>query len=217
MKRMVWALAIIAGAILPTAVQAQLGIAARGGSFGLGGEVSFDINRHLGLRGGIGTVPVKPSGTFGEVDFKITPPSTLANAGIDVYPLGGIFRLSGGFLLNHDFSMEGQYTGTQTININGVAYTGTEAGTVRGEFNYSSTAPYVSFGFSGRGRGIGLSLDTGAAMLGAPELLLTANGSAAQNPTFLQNLRAEQQKDQDKANKYMKILPLVSLGIRIGI
>jgi hypothetical protein len=217
MKRMVWSLALVAGAILPISAQAQIGIAARGGTFGVGGEVSFDINRHLGLRGGIGTIPIKPSGTFGDVDFKISPPSTLANAGIDIYPLGGIFRLSGGFLLNHDFSMEGQYTGTGTITINGVQYTGTQAGTVRGEFNYSSSAPYASFGFSGRGRGFGLSLDIGAAMLGAPDLLLTTNGTMAQNPTFLQNLLAEQQKDQDKANKYLKILPLVSLGIRIGI
>ena len=96
-------------------------------------------------------------------------------------------------------------------------YTGSAAGTVRGEFDYSSSAPYVSFGFAGRGRGIGLSLDTGAALLGEPKLTLTANGTQATNPTFQQNLLAEQQKDQDKANKYMKILPLVQLGIRIGI
>jgi hypothetical protein len=217
MKRMVWTLALVAGAVLPTALQAQVGVVARGGTLGLGGELSFDINKFVGLRGGIGAIPVKPSGTFGDVDFQINPPSSLTNAGIDLYPTGGAFRLSGGFLLSHDFNMEGQYTGTQTVTINGTQYTGTQTGTVRGAFDYSSAAPYATFGFAGRGKGFGLSLDIGAAMLGSPTLKLTADGPIAQNATFQQNLTAEQVKDQKKADKYMKILPLVSLGIRIGI
>jgi hypothetical protein len=210
-------LALAASAALPVAAAAQsVGLAGRAGMFGLGGEGNIDFGRHFGLRGGLGAVPLNVIGTFSDVDFQIQPPSPLGNVGADIYPFGGHFRLSGGLLFSHDISMTAKVTGT--VKINGNSYTGAQAGTISGKLAWSSTAPYATLGFSGRGKGFGLSFDIGTAFLGAPTLTLTSNGPANQgNAQFRADLAAEQKKDQEDAGKYLKLLPLLSFGVRWGI
>lgn len=217
MKRVFMAAAFAAGLLLPSPAAAQsVGLAARGGSLGLGGEVNLDLNRWIGVRGGVGAIPVKPSGDIGDVKYDITPPSSLKNAGVDVYPLGGHFRVSGGLLFRHDVALDGEAAGS--FEFNGVTYTVPQAGSVHGDLTWSSTSPYASFGFASRGKGLGLSLDFGAVFMGEPTLQLTARGGSMVNdPTFQSNLRAEQQKAQDDAGKYLRVLPIVSLGLRYGI
>ncbi len=210
-------LALAASAALPVVAAAQsVGLAGRAGMFGVGGEANVDFGRHFGVRGGLGAVPVNVIGTFSNVDFEIQPPSPLANIGADIYPLGGHFRLSGGLLFKHDISMSARVT--STIDINGDTYTAAQAGTISGTMAWSSTAPYTTLGFCGRGKGFGVSFDMGAAFLGAPTLTLTSNGPANQTSAqFRSDLAAEQKKDQSDASKYLKLLPLLSLGIRWGI
>ena len=210
-------LALAASAALPAAAAAQaVGLAGRAGMFGLGGEASVDLGRHLGLRAGLGAVPLNVIGTLSDVDFEIQPPSPLTNIGADLYPFGGHFRVSGGLLFKHDISMSARVTGT--VKINGNSYTGAQAGTISGKLAWSSTAPYTTLGFSGRGKGFGVSFDIGTAFLGQPALTLTSNGPASQtNAQFRTDLAAEQKKDQEDAGKYLKLLPILSFGIRWGI
>ena len=212
-----WLLALAVSAASPAAAAAQsVGLAGRAGMFGLGGEASVDFGRHLGLRGGLGAVPVKVIGTLSDVDFEIQPPSPLTNIGADIYPFGGHFRVSGGLLFKHDISMSARVTGI--VDINGHSYTGAQAGTIAGKLAWRSTAPYTTLGFSGRGKGFGVSFDIGTAFLGKPGLTLTSNGPAYQtNAQFRADLAAEQQKDQEDASKFLKLLPLLSFGIRWGI
>lgn len=201
---------------LPMAVPAQsVGLAARAGMFGLGGEASVDFGHHFGLRGGLGAVPLNVDGTLSNVDFKIEPPSPLTNVGADVYPFGGHFRLSGGLLFKHDVTMSAKVT--STIEINGRSYTAAQAGTISGKLAWGSTTPYTTLGFSGRGKGFGMFFDVGTAFLGTPTMTLTSSGPAAQsNAQFRSDLAAEQQKDQTDAAK-LKLLPLLSIGMRWGI
>jgi hypothetical protein len=210
-------LALAAGAAPPFVASAQsVGLAGRAGMFGLGGEANVDFGRHFGVRGGIGAVPLNVTGTLSNVDFEMQPPSALGNIGADVYPLGGHFRLSGGLLFKHDISMSARVTGT--IDINGHTYSAAQAGTISGTMAWSSTAPYATLGWSGRGKGFGAFFDIGGAFLGDPTLTLTSNGAAYQsNAQFRSDLAAEQTKDQQDAAKYLKVLPLFSFGIRWGI
>jgi len=210
-------LALAASAAVPLGAAAQsVGLAGRAGMFGLGGEVNVDFGRHLGLRGGVGAVPLNVTGTLSNVDFEMQPPSALGNIGADVYPFGGHFRLSGGLLFKHDISMSA--TVKSTIDINSHTYTAAQAGTISGTMAWSSTAPYGTLGWSGRGKGFGAFFDMGAAFLGEPTLTLTSNGAAYQSSAqFRSDLAAEQAKDQNDAARYLKVLPLISFGIRWGI
>ncbi len=216
MKRL-WVAALLAVLALPVAAGAQkLGLAARAGIFGLGGEASYSFNRFVAVRGGIGAIPFQPSGNIKDVNYTIKPPSTLQNVGMDLYPLGGHWRLSGGLLFKHDITLDA--TGTGTYEFNHQTYEASQVGTVTGLIGWSSTAPYATMGWSARGKGFGMFFDFGAAFLGDPKFTLDAAGGPLSNdPVFRSNLVAAQDSAQKDAGKYMKILPVVSLGFRIGI
>lgn len=216
MKRLFVA-ALIGGLLLPVAAGAQrVGLAARAGVFGVGGEGSVDLNRFLGVRGGIGAIPVQPSGNVDQVNYTIKPPSTLQNIGVDVYPLGGAWRLSGGLVFKHDVNLEATASGTYEFN--NQTYQASDVGTVTGLISWNSTAPYATMGWSGRGKGFGMFFDFGAAFLGEPRFTLDAkDGPLSNDPIFRSNLVAAQDSAQKDAGKYMKYLPILSLGFRIGI
>ncbi len=215
MRRLLSAAALVAGLCLPALAQAQsFGFAGRAGSLGRGGEVNVDFNRHLGVRGGIGAIPVQPTATFENIKYTIKPPSTLSNLGVDLYPAGGGFRLSGGLMFKHDIALDAEPSGTYSFN--GTEYPANQVGTVTAAFTYNSTAPYATIGFAGRGR-VGVTFDFGAAFMGEPTVTLSASGPISSDATFQQNLRDEQDKIQQDAGKYMKVLPILSLGLHIGI
>ncbi len=215
MKRLLSAAALVAGLLVPALAQAQsIGIAARGGTLGLGGEAELNLNRRLGIRGGIGSVPVQPSAEFDNVRYTIKPPSTLANIGLDLYPAGGGFRLSGGFMFQHDVALDAEPT--DNFDIDGTTYTRDQVGTLTAAFDYTSTAPYGTIGFASRGR-IGMTFDIGAAVMGEPNVRLSATGgSMSGNLTFQEHLQNARDQIQQDAGKYMKVLPILSLGIRVG-
>ena len=215
MKRHFMAAAFAVGLVLPGLVAAQsVGVAARGGTLGLGGELNVDLNKRIGFRGGVGAIPVKPSGDVQDVKYKVKPP-TLVNVGLDLYPTGGAFRLSGGLLFKHDVTMDAQAANSFTFN--DVTYTPAQAGTVHGDVAWGSTSPYASFGFAGRGKGFGLTFDLGAVFMGEPTITLTSTGgSLSNNATFRQNLLAAQDSAQHDAGKYLKVLPILSIAIRYG-
>ncbi len=217
MKRLFTAALFAAALLWPGLAAAQtVGVAVRGGTLGVGGDLSVELNRFLGLRGGLGTFPVQPEGDIEEVNYKIKPPSSMLSAGVDLYPLGGNFRLSGGLLFKHDVRLDA--TANTNFTFNDVEYTPQQAGTVRGDITWSSTSPFASFGWAGRGKGFGLTFDLGAVFMGEPDILLSAHGgSLSSDAAFLRNLRAAQDSAQTNAGKYLKVLPIVQLGIRIGL
>ncbi len=216
MKRVVVA-ALLAALALPVAARAQkIGLAARAGMLGLGGEASYNFNRFLGVRAGIGAVPFQPSGNIKNVNYTIKPPSTLQNIGVDVYPLGGRWRLSGGFMFKHDISLDA--SPSDSIEFNHQKYSPQQAGTVTGLISWSSVAPCLTTGWSSKGKGFGMFFDFGAAFLGEPSFTFNSTGGTLSNdPSFRANLVAAQDSARQDAGKYMKILPVLSFGFRIGI
>ncbi len=215
MKRVMMATVVATGLLLPTLAGAQsVGLAARAGTLGLGGELSVDVSRRLGFRGGLGAIPFQPSGIMQNVKYEIHPPA-LVNLGVDLYPTAGKFRVSGGLLFKHDVSLDAE--AASSFEFNGQIYTPAQVGTVHGDVSWSSASPYASFGFAGRGR-LGLAFDLGAVFMGEPTVRLTSTGGSLSNTAvFQQDLRAAQDSAQHDAGKYLKILPVMQLGIRIGI
>lgn len=216
MKRLFMAAALAAGLLLPSLATAQkVGLAARGGTFGVGGEVSVDVSRFLGVRGGLGFIPITPEGDVEDVTYKVNPPK-LANVGFDVYPTGGHFRLSTGLLFKHDVGMDAK--ANQNFEFDGKTYTPAQAGTVHADVTWNATSPYGSFGFAARGKGFGLSFDLGAVFMGEPNITFTSSGGTLSNDaSFKQSLFNEQAKAQHDAGKYLKVLPIVSLALRVGV
>jgi hypothetical protein len=185
----------------------------------VGGDISFSVAPRIALRVGGTLMPVKPEGTFSDLDFQVDLPSPLFTAGADLYLLGGV-RLLAGIMVGADQTdINGIYNGT--VNIGGQPYTASALGELNGQISSRNLAPFLGIGFGKTvGPGVGLSFDIGGAFLGEPRLALSATGPCTTNPQcntqLQQNLDREAASIQDDLNKYAKIYPMISLGLRVG-
>lgn len=220
MLRKVLVAASAAAMLLPTVVSAQsigVGVAARAGTLGFGGEVAVNVTRFFGVRGGIGIMPFSYNGEMEDVHYHVESTSPLTNVGVDFYP--GFFdvRLGGGLMfLQNPTTFDARYSGT--ITINGTQYTDAEVGALRGDMDHGSSAPYVVLGLGRQtNKGLGIFLDLGAAFLEEQRMSYTTTGTLSGDPDFEAALEAEARAIEDEVNRYVKVYPILSAGIKYGI
>lgn len=215
MRRLVLILGATCVALLSTTntASAQLAIGGRAGTTGVGGEISFAIIPRLALRGSATVIPVKPKGTFDDVDFKVDPPSPMFTAGADLYMTENL-RLFGGILFGADeLGIDGDYSGS--VQFGNQTYTG--QGQIIGVVESSSTAPFFGLGL-GRtfGSRVNFNLDLGAAILGESTVrLIEITGPASQSTQAQRDAKIAE--IQDDVDKYAKFYPMISFGISIGV
>ncbi len=201
---------------IPAAASAQVGVGVRAGTTGLGADLAIAVSPNIVLRGGLGIQPVNPSLILSGIDFAVNLPGSFAQAGIELFPSGGGFRIGGGVLYKKDgISINGTFTESQEIG--GTTYTPQQLGTITGTATTAKKyAPYAMIGFGKiASSGIGLFLDLGAAFVGESTLTVSNNGTFKDNAQFKQDLEEERASWEDDLNKY-KIYPMVNIGLRIG-
>jgi hypothetical protein len=200
------------------AAHAQLAIGARAGTTGVGGELTFGLTDKIAVRGTATVIPMKPKFKAGDaansIEYEAELPSPIFTAGADL-SLAGPFRLFGGLMIGADkVAAGGDYT--QSVTFGDRTYTG--SGRVTATVETSSTAPFLGIGFGKTwGTGIGLNLDLGGALLGESTVTLDATGPVRSASDYEAQRQKEQQKIQDKVDKYAKVYPMISLGIRVGL
>lgn len=219
---------------LPTAASAQIGIGARAGTLGVGGELALGLGSRLQIRGGIGTVPAEPTFTFSDMEYTVNPPSTIWNVGVDLFPFGGGFHISAGLLNRPRYEIEMNGTGSQEVG--GQTYNG-QIHLVGFLENEKETAPYVGIGFGKvSSRGIGLFFDLGASPMGEPNIEFTtadcfitgsgpaggqrcpaSNGQPDPNGTaFRASANAEANNAEADVGQFLKWHPIVQIGLKVG-
>ncbi|HSH75141.1 MAG TPA: hypothetical protein VLA09_05640 [Longimicrobiales bacterium] len=218
MQRRLWALSIAAFALAPGSSVAQgIGIGARLGTLGLGGEAAVDLTDRLALRAGLGLSPIEPSATFDDLHVALTLP-TWYNVGLDVY-LNGAVRLGAGILFkSEDPELTGEFNAPQDVG--GVTFTPEELGTLTGVIDSSDRVPYLLVGFGKHtAPGVGLFLDLGVAFLGDPEVRLGARGGTISDQQEPLRTALDQEEDdfESDMHTYLEFWPIVSLGLRIGL
>lgn len=209
-------LALLTLAALAAPASAQLSLAPRVGTLGLGVDVGLGLAPVVTARAGVGFIPVEPRGTFDGVDYQVSIPGAVT-MGLDLHPGGSGFRLSGGVMIQAgDLSFEG--TPAEAVEIGDETYTPEEVGTVHGEVSSADVAPFVTLGFGKHGQpGIGLFLDLGVAFLGDPAVSLSGDGGLAGDPDLEDDFRAEAERVQEDIEVYGRFYPIVNLGLRIGL
>lgn len=207
------------------------GVGAHIGTTGVGGDVALSLSSRFAVHGSLGTIPIKPTATFSDLEFKIEPPKTLMTLGVDLFPGSGSFHLMGGVLTGAETtSLTGVYTGTVQVGDN--TYQGSELGELTGAFKTSNAAPFVGIGLGRHtGAGFGLTLDLGVAFMGEPTLALVApdfkpaicnNAQAQAQCTAERNkLNGDIEKQrvnvEDDLKKYAKLFPMLKIGFRFGL
>ncbi len=219
MKKRILTLAAVCLLAAPGAAAAQsFGVGARVGTLGAGVEAALGLTSRLAIRGGIGVLPLKPTMNIKGVDYTLTMPKTWYNIGLDLY-VAGPMHIGAGMLFKPDNPVVGAtVAASKTITIGNTQYTTQQQLNLHGTFNAKKSAPYVLIGFGKEtSSGVGLFLDLGAAFIGEPKVSLTASGdpSVTSDPQFQTSLQQEQTDIQNKAT-YLKIWPIINLGIKVG-
>lgn len=203
---------------LPSWSHAQVGLAARASTLGIGAELSFRAGGNIGIRLGGNYLQFSRDAIIDDIDYHVTPHFENGTVILDLHPFRSAFHLSGGVLLNYN---EGELIAklTHDIQIGGQAYTPQQVGSLTGSVTFKRAAPYLGIGFAGRSR-IALLFDLGVGFTGKPQIDLVGETSLtgaekAQFDAAVEQERAEVDAEVSK-RKYLKYHPVVSVGIKFG-
>jgi hypothetical protein len=208
---------LLALSVAPLAAQADLSIAVRAGTMGVGAEVAKLILPNIGVRVGINTLTYSIARTERDIAYDVQAKFSGMTALVDLFPSKrGTFHFTGG-LMTAPAEVDGTGQPTDgTYTFNGRDYTAAEAGTVVGEMRWPKTMPYAGLGFgtpaAGKGAIVAV-LDFGVGF-GAPTLGLTAS-SAIPGSTLAQDVAVERDEIQRDLDKYLKLYPVVSFGLGV--
>jgi len=189
-------------------------IGVKGGTLGLGGELTTDIVPGLNLRGGVQWFNLDFDAEFEDIDYSVDADLLNPLLLLDWYPFGGSFRLSGGVLFNQS-EVDLRATPSEPVQIGGTTYLPSEVGTLRGRSDFNPVVPYVGIGWGnavGRGKRLGLAIDLGVAFIGSPGVNLSATGPLASDPTFRAHLAQEEEDIEDDLSDF-KFYPVLSLTL----
>jgi hypothetical protein len=203
--------------VAPARTSAQVAILPKIGSGGIGGDVAIALTDRLGVRGGLGFIPLEFEDVeIDDLDYTLTTPDFFATAGVDL-TLAGPLRLSGGLLFRSgDFEYEAVFE-NQTVEIGNETYDNV-SGRLFGAWESRTTSPFLAIGLgSTTGSGFGLFLDAGVAFAGDPEITADVDGDIASIPGIQAEVERERQNINDDIPGYAELWPFLQLGVKIGL
>lgn len=223
MRKSLVAVAAASLILAPAAASAQgFAVAGRAGTLGLGAEAALGLSPNFAIRGGLGLMPLEPTATIDDIEFTVGLPETWYNIGADLYLGRSGFRIGGGMLFKPDDpTLVGELTANASIEIGDETYTSQDLFALRGTIDSKDSAPYLLFGF-GRHvtQGIGLFADIGAAYFGEPaNVILEAdvNTNRVSQEEVDRELRKQEQRTKDDLGSYLKLWPILNIGLKIGL
>lgn len=197
--------------------KASVGVTA--GSLGVGPEIGYRFNQHVGVRANGGFLGVDHSFSSGGIEYDGHAKLSSAGVMIDIYPLGGGFRISGGARYN---GTDGNVRATPNgpTRIGSLVFTPEQIGTITGRADLREFAPQLTLGYGGKLRkGLAFTVEAGALFQGAVRIRdFTSNGTLATDPTiagatYRNELAKQRQKLQDSANDY-QVYPILQFGLK---
>jgi hypothetical protein len=201
---------------LPAPLSAQMGIAARASTLGVGAELSIRAAKYLGFRLGGNYLQFSRDVTVESNRYTATPHFENGTAILDFYPFGGVFHLSGGAILNYN---EGKLAAHEPFTFNGVTYSRDQVSELNASITFKRTAPYLGIGIAGQSR-FAFLLDLGVGFTGKPVANLSAETTltGAERAEFNARLQEEQERVQDEidSRSYLRYHPVLSVGFKIG-
>lgn len=194
---------------------ADLSLAFRFGTLGLGLEANKLLTSHLSARVGANFFQLSTSHTETDISYAATLKLHGVSALLDLYPgARGSFHFTGGIFANPlTVSGTGQPNGGVFV-INGDTYSAAQVGTLTGVGKFPDIGPYAGFGFgtpARKGGPVSFLFDLGA-VIGQAKVALAATG-AATNPQLAADLQAQSAQTQHDVDKYAKVFPVLSFGI----
>lgn len=198
----------------------------------------FAIGANIGLSGigGEGRVPItdKVYGRLGAnyFGYKYNSPDTqgikyklkltllTVPLMVDFHPFDNSgFRLSAGVAYNGN-EIKGSVNPTENITLYGHTYTPRQVGSINASFKYKNKiAPIVSLGYDSSLRNdsaVSFNFEAGVMYSGKANIRTTATGLLNTQTQFLADINRNADDSLSSIQKYLKLFPVVSLGIKFS-
>lgn len=219
-----WAAGALAAAAMPAAAETddttsgglledRLAIGISVGTAGVGPEIQYRIHPRIVLRGGYSYLKFGVDDEYDDVEYDADLNTSSFVAAVDVHPFKGSFFLSGGAYIGGK-SVDLEARPDSDVEIGDETFTPAEVGTLRGEAELKTLAPFAGLGFDNTYRGgrIGFKAMAGVMFTGSPEASLSSSGGTlSSDPTLRAALREEEQSLEEDIEDY-KLYPLLTLG-----
>ena len=178
------------------------GIGVRAGTTGIGADVAWGIAPTLSARVGYSGLKWDHDVETSNGDYDGKLKLSNVNGMIDFHPLGPVFRITGGVILN-----DNKYDLRGTVGGRAVS------GTVEPS---RSAAPYLGVGWGTvAGTGINFYADLGIMFMGSPKARLSADCSGLSGSACSSFVADEQARVEDELKRF-KYFPVLNLGLTIG-
>ncbi len=200
---------------LPAAAEeGRVTVGVSGGTYGIGPELAYRFNEHVGLRASGGFFTFNDSEEIDDIDYDSKLKLKSVGAALDWFPAGGGFRVSvGGRANNNKIQLKG--APTTNVEIGDITYTPAQAGTLTGTVKGAhSFAPTLTLGYGGKlAPGFTVGFELGVMAQGSPKIrnLQSTGGTLSSNAAFLAELEQERQKAEDDVDDF-KLWPVLQLG-----
>jgi hypothetical protein len=216
--------AVSMGILLAAPGRAEVAIAAKAGSLGLGAELTAGLSPQWNVRlGANGFNYTDNRRRVGQIEYDATAKLRNATALLDWHPGSGGFRLTGGLVYNGS-----RIDGTSlppasgVYEIGGVPVPVSLVGTLKGRIDFNPTVPYVGLGWGNPvapGSRVRFFLDAGAMFQGRGRVTLTPvipansplNSPAARQALDILLQREERTIEKDVAD--YTVYPVVAVGV----
>lgn len=189
----------------------NFGVGVKAGTLGIGLEGTWRPLPYMDVRLGANAFDYETNSDYVDINYDATLALDTFYATANFrFPLSP-FRFTAGLYSNgNELQMVSAETGD--VDIGGVTFTQAEIGTLSATTAFSSTAPYIGFGydFSLAGK-VGLNLDFGMLWQGDPSVTMSTNGLLANDPTLLFALETERQELENEMSDF-KAWPVLSMG-----
>jgi len=191
--------------------EGNFGLGVKAGTLGIGIEGTWRPVPMVDIRLGANRYEYDTTGAQAGVNYNATLDfDTLYATANFKFPVSPFRITVGAYSNGNELTMASNESGS--FDIGGTTYTAAEIGTVSSTTSFSSTSPYLGFGFDFSLAGkVGLNLDFGVLWQGEPTVTMTTDGLLASDPTFLSSVEAERLQLEDDLSA-AKAWPVLSLG-----
>ena len=201
----------------PVAHHTDASVAVRVATTGFGAEVAKQLTGHLAARIGGSVYSLSTNKSQSNISYDASLKLHTFSALIDLYPgQRGSFHGTVGIVTNPLTITGTGQSSSGRFTINGTSYRADTVGTLTVEGKFPGASPYVGLGFgtpASTGGALKVLFDLGA-VLGKPTVSLSSSAStcAAGTPCGA-DLQAQQATTQHDVRKYLKVYPVLSLGL----
>ncbi|MBM0106060.1 hypothetical protein JM946_15105 [Steroidobacter sp. S1-65] len=195
------------------AQEGRWSVGVTGGTLGVGPQVSFRPNEHLGIRANAGFLTVSRDEEVDEIEYDGDLELSSFGAMLDWYPLGGGFRISiGGRANDNEVDLTG--APSSSVTIGDTTYTPQQIGTLTGTVTTDDFTPALSIGYGGTlAKGLTFGAELGVLWQGEPTIEnLRGTGLLANAPQFEADIEREESRIEDELDDY-ELWPILQLKL----